>query len=56
MRVRIVQRPLYPEMYMVQYKNWWHIFWRTYCSSLPEQDAISVGKRLLSPLIAEITQ
>ena len=54
MKVRIVQSPTDPQFYVVQFKQWWHLFWRTYSVSLPEQQAIAMGKRLLNPLIVEI--
>lgn len=54
MRVRIIQQPTYPDHYIVQYRNWWQILWRTYRESLDEKTALAVGKRLLNPLIVEI--
>lgn len=54
MKVRVVQQASYPDLYIVQYKNWWQLLWRTYANGLEEKTALQVGKRLLNPLIVEI--
>ena len=55
MRVRIIQIPDNPQMYRVQYKNWWNIFWVHYTTAL-EADALEIAVRLKNPFTVEIKE
>ena len=55
MRVRIIQAPDNPQIYRVQYKNWWDISWVRYTSAL-EADALEIAARLKNPIIVEIKE